>query len=228
LGDRTAVRGQIKLREPKLLDWGRMMIIHSKKLIFVHIQRTGGNSVSSAFGENPNTAEKHFLARDLRERYGADVWDSYFKFSFVRNPWDRLVSWWTLINRKREAYYKDDELTNFQRFIFSRASTFDEFVYNCDHEIIDYDGRKWIYRNQIDYLSDDQGRLIVDYVGRFERLESDFILATQRAIGHAIPLPHLNGFFHRHYSEYYSSATAEYVGTRFRRDIEAFGYAFGQ
>ena len=69
------------------------VIIHSKRLIFVHIQKTGGNAIITALGESLNYPEKHLLASDLRQLYGADVWDSYFKFAFARNPWSRLVSW---------------------------------------------------------------------------------------------------------------------------------------
>jgi hypothetical protein len=72
------------------------MIIHARRLIFVHIQKTGGNAISTALGQNPDCPEKHFFARDLRELYCTDVWNAYFKFAFVRNPWDRLVSWWSM------------------------------------------------------------------------------------------------------------------------------------
>ena len=74
------------------------MIIHAHRLILVHIQKTGGNSISTAFGENPNCSEKHFFASDLREFYGVDAWNTHFKVAFVRNPWDRLVSWWSMID----------------------------------------------------------------------------------------------------------------------------------
>src|SRR5271169_1046605 len=123
------------------------MIIHARRLIFVHIQKTGGNSISTAFGENPDCSEKHFFASDLRELYGVDVWNTYFKVAFVRNPWDRLVSWWSMIDANRAALAHGYPLNKFQRFILERATTFEEFLENCDEEIVDSDGRKWIYRN---------------------------------------------------------------------------------
>ena len=51
-------------------------------------------------------------------------------------------------------------LNKFHRFILAKATTFEEFLENCDEEIIDSDGRKWIYRNQIDYLTDASGRQV--------------------------------------------------------------------
>jgi len=204
------------------------VIIHSKRLIFVHIQRTGGNSIASALGEYPNCPEKHFVARDLRERYGANVWDSYFKFAFVRNPWDRLVSWWSLINGHREAYAKGALLPKFQSFVISRAETFKAFLENCDEDFVDADGPKWIYRNQLDYLTDSSGQLIVDFVGRFERLQQDFELVTQRALGYPLTLSHSNTSSHGRYSEYYCPGLVEKVRVRFEHDIETFGYVFGR
>jgi Sulfotransferase family len=201
------------------------MIIHSKRLIFVHVQKTGGNSIASALGEHPDCPEKHFLARDLRECYGINVWKDHFKFAFVRNPWDRLVSWWSMINGHRKIYDSGIPLNKFHSLVLSRSTTFEEFL-DCDEEIVDIDGPKWIYRNQIDYLTDISGRLIVDFVGRFESIQQDFEAVTKKALGQSYTLPHLNGSTHHHYSEYYNCSRAKKVEARFARDIAAFGYTF--
>src|ERR1017187_9434391 len=111
------------------------MIIHAKRLIFVHIQKTAGDSICTAFGVPTAYPEKHFLASELRELYGADVWQSYFKFAIIRNPWDRLVSWWSMIDANRAALSAGNPLNRFQRFVLERATTFEEFLENCDKEI---------------------------------------------------------------------------------------------
>jgi Sulfotransferase family len=203
------------------------MIIRSKRLIFVHVQKTGGNSIASALGEPPDCPEKHFLARDLRECYGSNVWNDCFKFAFVRNPWDRLVSWWSMIKGNREAYENGTPANNFQSFVLSRSTTFEEFL-DCDQEIIDVDGPKWIYRNQIDYLTDTSDRLIVDFVGRFESIQQDFETVMETTLGQSYTLPHFNRSTHHHYSKYYDFAMAKKVEARFARDIAAFGYTFGK
>lgn len=200
------------------------MIIHARRLIFIHIQKTGGNAVSAAFGRNPNCPEKHFLARELRELYGADSWNAYFKFAFVRNPWDRLVSWWSMIDADRAGTH----LNRFQRFILEKAATFEEFLEKCDEEIVDTDGPKWIYRNQLDYLTDSSGRQIVDFIGRFETLQQDFDVISRRVLGESAPLPHANRSQHSHYCDYFTPALAEKVERRFERDIKTFGYVFGR
>jgi Sulfotransferase family len=203
------------------------MILHSKRLIFVHIQKTGGNSIASALGGQPDCPEKHFLARDLRDCYGSNVWNDYFKFAFVRNPWDRLVSWWSMISDNREAYANGVRFNKFQSLVLSRGTTFQKFL-DCDEEILDADGPKWIYRNQIDYLTDTFGRSIVDFVGRFESIREDFDVVTQKMLSRSYTLPHLNRSTHLHYAEYYNPAMVEKVEARFARDIAAFGYTFGK
>jgi hypothetical protein len=198
------------------------MISHDLHCIFVHIQKTGGSSVRQALQMAQHDVDKHRFARELRIGYGEVYWRSYFKFAFVRNPWDRLVSWWRMIERNAAA---KRPMNGFQRFILSRASTFEQFLSNCDEEYHDHDGSKWIFRNQIDYISDASG-ITVDFVGRFERLQDDFAMISSRLGLPSLRIPHVNSSAHKHYSAYYSAETGRLVAARFARDIEAFGYSF--
>lgn len=202
------------------------MIDHERRLIFVHIQKTGGDSVCTALGKEPNCPEKHMRAAELRNLYGAAAWDGYFKFSFVRNPWDRLVSWWANIDSKREAFERGARLNRFQAYVLGRAKNFGEFLTDCGDEIDDIDGRKWVYRNQRDYLCDAQGTTIVDFVGRFETLTADFADAIARSGAAPVPLPHVNQSPRRPYRDYYDADTRALVAARFERDIATFGYSF--
>lgn len=77
------------------------MIMRHEKLVFVHIQKTGGSAIADALGQEQNPPEKHFRAQELRELYGKHVWDSSYRFAFIRNPWARLVSWWAMIDARR-------------------------------------------------------------------------------------------------------------------------------
>jgi chondroitin 4-sulfotransferase 11 len=196
--------------------------------IFVHIQKTGGNAVRSALGLSIHDARKHFLARELREIYGEQAWGSCFKFAFVRNPWDRLVSWWSLIDNARAYIDPANPPNKFFGYVLNRARSFEEFIARCTDEIVDSDGRKHIFRNQVDYLVDENDSVIVDFIGRFERLQKGFDEVSRR-IGRApSELPRLNASQHAAYTAYYTSAMAEAIGKLYARDIEAFGYRFGQ
>lgn len=209
-----------------MADSGEPLVASAPPWIFIHIQRTGGNAVRAALGLEDNPPDKHFLARELRAACGEARWNSCFKFAFVRNPWARLVSWWSLIDNKRDDTGKEPAPNRFFGYVTAQAHSFEEFLANCTDEIVDNDGRKYIFRNQVDYLTNDNGRLIVDFVGRFERLQTDFDRVTTRLGLPHTELPTTNGSRHAHYTEYYTPAMAEKVRQLYFRDIKTFGYQF--
>ncbi len=203
------------------------MINTVDRLIFVHIQKTGGSSISAALSGQHSPPEKHLSAVELRELYGPETWDSCFRFSIVRNPWDRLVSWWSMIDAHREKYNAGAKLNGFQQYVLSHATSFEEFLTRCDKEVTDPDGVKWIYRNQIDHLTDAHGQVMVDFIGRFEALARDFDTACHLGCGHSVKLPRINVSVHEHYTTYYTPKLVSLVAERFRKDIQQFGYTFG-
>lgn len=198
------------------------MISHEHRWIFVHIQKTGGNSIRRALGVEQNDPHKHRFASELRAIYGKDVWDSYFKFAFVRNPWDRLVSWWCAIERSRARLAQGVKSNKFRAYIIANARSFEEFLL-CDREIEDGGERKCIYRNQIDCLTED-----MDFIGRFECMAADFQRVAQHIGRPSCVLPHLGRSERGPYWDYYTEATADLVGARYTRDIAAFGYQFAK
>ena len=181
----------------------------------------------AALGGDIFDPRKHFLARELREVYGRTLWDSCFKFSFVRNPWDRLVSWWSMIDNGRPYIDLAQPPNTFFGYVLKNAKTFEEFLSHCDEEIVDSDGRKNIFRNQIDYLVDDTGAIIVDFIGRFERLQDGFDQISRRIGRPSVELPRTNASQHAAYTDCYTPDMAEIVARRYARDIEQFGYRFG-
>src|SRR5882757_2490353 len=86
--------------------WQAMFISHKYKAIFVHIQRTGGNSVQKVFAEHdPDLIDaisvdpakkrtKHCFASDIRAAIDQNTFASYTKFCVIRNPYERMVSWY--------------------------------------------------------------------------------------------------------------------------------------
>ena len=201
------------------------MINHEHRAIFVHIQKTGGSSITKAFGWKTNPSEKHFRADQLKALYGEEAWENYFKFTIVRNPWDRLVSWWSMIDPFRVQLEKGRQLNGFLSYVLATAQTFPEFLHKCTDEICDPDGEKQIFRNQIDYLADSDGKLMVDYVGRFETLTDDFQQIADR-IGLRSNLPHANASRRADYRSYYTDDLAQLVADKYARDITTFNYTF--
>lgn len=200
--------------------------LNSRPIYFVHIQKTGGESVRGALGLPRNEPDKHRTARERRDAIGAEAWHRGFSFAFVRNPWDRMVSWWSMIDEMRPAEYTGKEGNRFQRYVWERAATFEEFVVNCTETIHDADGDKSIVRPQLEYLIGEDGEMLVDFVGRYERLAADFAVVAERIDRRNVALPWKNRSSHSDYRGYYTDELAALVAARARPDLEAFGYRF--
>jgi hypothetical protein len=113
------------------------------------------------------------------------------------------------------------------RYFYENCSSFEEFIKNCTDEVESADGALYSFAyNQLDYLVDGNGGVLVDFIGRFENLSEDLrTLATKAGI-QLERIPHVNVSVHRHYSSYYTSELERIVRERFARDVEYFGYDF--
>jgi hypothetical protein len=207
-----------------------MQISHSHRFIFVHIFKTAGTSMRAAlepYTQTPGTRlwrrvrrrlgcpapepfpqlSGHSRAAEICEVVPADVFKNYFKFGFVRNPWDWQVSWYHFIVQNRE-HHEHEAVT--------RLGSFSDFLrWRIDHPV-------W---HQKDFIADEDGREIVDFVGKFENVEADFahVCAVARV---GAQLPHLNQSRHADYRKYYSDRARLLLEQYSKVDIEYFGYSF--
>jgi hypothetical protein len=200
-----------------------VLVSDSRKLVFVHIQKTGGVTVHRLLQEHiPDIrtimARHEFARRGMDE---LDDWDAHFKFAFVRNPWDRLVSWYSMVTRCPRGG------NALWRYVHDNSSTFKEFIYNCTGEVEMKTGAHYSFAyNQLDYVTDENGALLVDFIGRLENFDKDVHEVFSRIGVDLEAIPHKNRSGHRHYSTFYTPDTELIVRERFKRDIEYFGYEF--
>ena len=141
----------------------------------------------------------------------------YFKFAFVRNPWERLVSAFFYLNAGGCNEFDD---------IFRVAHL---SVYNGDFNAFVLDIERHLsaqhFRPQICWLCDERGTLLPDFVGRYERLSSDFVIvADYLSLSRSIPA--INSSRHLHYRDYYNPVTRKIVETLYNKDIETFDYVY--
>jgi chondroitin 4-sulfotransferase 11 len=204
-----------------------VFVSDSRKLVFVHIQKTGGVTVQRLLQKKiPDirtiVARHAFASQGMEE---LDDWDEYFKFAFARNPWDRLVSWYTMIRTAQQI--KARPWNKLWSYAQDNSSTFEEFIRNCTDEVRMKEGVSYSFAyNQLDYITDENGDLLIDFVGRVENFETD-IRKVLDVIGiKQETIPRNNSSTHKHYSEFYTPETERIVRERFKRDIEYFGYEF--
>jgi len=232
------------------------MICHHHNCIFIHIPKTAGQSIEQVFLDllrlNWETRAPLLLRQNdwpelgpphLAHLIGTDyvkckyltqeIFDDYYKFSFVRNPWDRMVS-----------IYK--QLGYFHRYDFK------SFLINIFEQKV-WERKYWFVRPQSDFVCNEDGKLLVDFVGRFENLQNDFYDICEKINLPLIELPFINKTkkaitlnrnpgklvkyawyqikgkqiqFHKNYQDYYDSESRDLVATIYQSDIELFEYRF--
>lgn len=169
--------------------------------------------------------EQHRDAVQHQDLIEPDAFDSYFKFSFVRNPWDRLLSQYTFRKQLLDKDFcpVDKYSLPFGDWInYVCSSEFDESRTSHGLSVIDYH-----LGDQLNWLTDSEGNLLVEFIGRFENLQEDFNSVCDKIGTRHKKLRHKNKSKHKPYWEYYDDATKELVAEKCKKDIEYFGYEFG-
>lgn len=188
----------------------------ARQAIFVHITKTAGTSVAkSLFGELPY----HYTAWEYRVIFGRRDFGRYFKFAFARNPWDRLYSAFSYL---KGGGWDDADAAWSSRHL-GGIEDFNQFV--LDWLSPDRITAHIHFRPQSWFLCDHEGRILVDYLGRYERLSQDFSHIAERVNPQAA-LINVNKSRRSDYRNAYSAAAIEKVGDLYRADIELLGYTF--
>lgn len=204
------------------------MISHEHRCIFIHIPRTGGTSIENAIWPGERSEGdlwmgfvskyhnkyqtgglQHLLAPQIRKEVGAEVFDSYFKFAFVRNPWDKAVSQYMLTRRRKDLqeFIGMNDGDSFKRYL--------ELIARREHV-------QWMPQHR--FVFDEDGRRLVDFVGRFERLEADAATVFSR-LGLSAELSHAHATERLPMSQYYDAEAVEMVLRHYAQDIDVFGYS---
>lgn len=180
--------------------------------IFIHINKTGGSSIGKVIGF---TKKNHRTAKTIIKIVGKENWEKSYKFTFVRNPWDKVVSHYQFRVQGNQTNLRDNPIS------------FTEWV-KCtygDNKNTFYYDKPSMFRPQNEWLLNDQNEIDIDMIGRFENLNEDFkIIADQ--IGCNPILPHINKTKKVDYKEFYNSETKNIITKWFEKDIELFKYKF--
>lgn len=188
------------------------------KCIFVHIPKAAGISVNKAlFG---NYGGSHHKLKDYQLIFNKKEFNTYYKFTFVRNPWDRLVS--TYFFLKNGGFHENDKAWFDENL--SQFNNFEEFVLNWLNEDNIY---KWIHFIPQNEFITVNGKVLIDDVYKLENIDED-MKAIAKKLNLTLELRHENQNPNRNskYREYYSSKTKEIVSRVYKKDIELFDYQF--
>lgn len=194
------------------------MILPTHKALYVRVMKTASTSLLKTLRHNavpikrlvtrkhvPKTELNdlnHPWMKHIRLAAGEEIYESYFKFAFVRNPWDYTVSRWKMA----QAYPKTSAYKiPFNEWVCSWGDTtglpvMSEIVNGCD------------------------------WVGKFENIQTDFeILCDKLNIPSCeLFMTNRSGRRKYHYTDYYEPKSIDIVGTHFAADIEQYSYTFGK
>lgn len=216
------------------------IINNSKKFVFVHVPKAAGTSVTNAlskyttykdleiggthFGERIQPAYKdrfslgkHTPASEIRNVIGQEAWDDMYKFSIVRNPYDRVISTYKFLLKWEGTPEKVKEK-------ISSFKDINEYILSEMWE--ESDGPDYIFKPQTFWLTDvnDRNKVIVDFVGKLETLDQDLAHIQSQIEGRDIEVettPQLNqteGNFKL------SKEAIEKINRVYARDFRFWGY----
>ena len=200
---------------------------------FVDIPRTSSSSIKIELGKEYGVTygkngifdksynsgfifKSHITANEMKGIIGDKAWNKLYTFTIVRNPWDRIVS---LYHYMQHDNYLSSEVS------------FQDYVLKLDYEIRN---NQWeynyppFYLGSSDFVTDENGNIIVSKIGKFENREEDI-----KTIAEHIGSKNLGNLFiqkasphNKHYSSYYNEETTKIIGKLYEKDIQLFNYEF--
>jgi hypothetical protein len=190
-----------------------------QKCIFIHIPKTAGTSVLNALGKEKGG--RNHLPWYVYYTANQYKFNNYFKFAFVRNPWDRVYSAYSYL---LEGGNKQGDMNLLN--IVNKYNNFENFVV---HGLGCGDFRNHLlFIPQSEFIVGPQGEIVVDFVGNYEKLEDDFHKLMSIMGKSNKKLPQLNKSLgnQKYKDEYLTQKSIDVVEQIYRQDIKTFNYSF--
>jgi len=210
-----------------------MIISHRHRFIFFAIPKTGTHAVRRALRAHlgPEDMEQvglfeqralpyaqiaalrhgHISVRQIRPLIGEAVFKSYFKFAFVRNPFDRFVSYCSFVTRSGGEFERDPRSA--MKYVIKELRPLGHIL----------------YRPQYEFLVGDDGMLQMDMLCRQETMQQSYAAACARIGIPPAPLERVNATQpRRSFREYYDDELIALVSDLYRDDLRLFGYTFDE
>lgn len=185
------------------------------KFIWFRVHKVGTTTIKQLLKKNEISFS---LFNHHPEQFDLTDYANYFKFAFVRNPWDRIVSCYSdrILNKNTAKHSNLKECFD---------KDFEYFVDYIDRQDLTTANRHIRLQTSLIPVNE------IDFVGRIENFAADlaYVFKTVGIRDKEVrqqQLPKRNATDHKHYSQYYNERTKEIIARKYKEDIEAFGYEF--
>jgi hypothetical protein len=208
-----------------------MIVSHRHRFIFAAVPKTGTHAVRQALREQMGEEDLeqvglfvnrrfpwadlaaiqhgHLSLRQVRPYLGEDAFGGYFKFAFVRNPFDRFISYCAFMLRGGEVFQQRPR--DVMRHFLFEAPPEDHILFQPQSSLL---------------VGEDGRTLLADGIGRVEDMQASYDAICARIGIPSRPLDRVNGSRRGDYRRYYDQMLIDGVAERYARDLELFGYAF--
>lgn len=227
IGLYNRLQGRYRMGKTVLLKKHRAIYFPIPKVACTSILKVCANLLNFKMHPELSVHDMYFPA--IQDLSKIDNYNDYFKFAFVRNPWDRLVSCYS--NKIRadsnfnNQWFQNGVSRGLLKYnLFRAGMSFEEFA-NIVIDIPDDKAEKH-FKSQYTFLTNGEDKLLIDFVGKFENLNEDLNRVCQQLNIDSIGLPHLQKSSRKDYRSYYSADLKDKVAARFDRDILIFEYEF--
>lgn len=178
---------------------------------FIHINKTGGSSIERALG----VPLIHETAQVFRNRIGVQRWEERFSFAIVRNPWDRAVS-----------HYHYRMMTNQTNLVDNQLDFKDWLKHVYVERSPKYLNEEKMFLTQMDWILDENGKVMVNYIGRFEDMQRAWDEICENLNRKQTKLPHVKKSLRGDFRQYYDNESCAIIGDYFKSDVDYFKYSF--
>lgn len=189
------------------------------KCIFIHIPKCAGISISTSLfgcygGGHMELWKYQFLLDN-------NFYNSAFKFTYVRNPWDRVFSAFNFL--KNGGFDERDQSWSLK--ILKNNLSFEKFVKDLLHRTTIQ--KKNHFKPQVDFMKDLSGNIGLDYIGRFESIENDYLVITERLnMNKKLTKENVGRKKGIDYRLQYDNEMVDIVRRVYKNDIEILSYEF--
>tara|TARA_B000000475_G_scaffold241284_1_gene212006 strand:+ start:329 stop:982 length:654 start_codon:yes stop_codon:yes gene_type:complete len=163
----------------------------------------------SKYSELNKLRTEHIRAVDIKNIVGNKIWNTYFKFSFIRNPYTRFVSIF-LFNNRNKKYYSD--INNLIQNWKENNIVLKEFK--------NMSNKNFFKKTQSYWFTDENENLMIDFIGDFDNLDNDLkYIFNKCSIGKYSKMKKINSSISHNYKDYLNNYTIKFIDEYYKKDF---------